>query len=191
MTETADWNPIEQPKRADRIILAGEASPGIAVVDRSTLERDYDERRGVALSGARLRYRGVKLIRPKVSIKLYSVDDWNRWNVWKRLLARAPDGSRPHALDIEHPSFAEVGVTAVVIWKHSPPVRTSNDGEWTAEIEMIEHRPPQPVDVGIDGSESDQGDDNPEVGRLRRELDALVIAGEDLDDLGAAALGAP
>ena len=179
-----DWNPIEQP--TDRVILAGQASPGIAEVDQASVKRDYDERRGPALSGARLRFRGTKLCRPIVRIRLYTVEDWEAWNEWSRQLQRAPDGTRPGAIDIEHPILEAQGVTSVVVDEVGQPVRTKDDGEWTIEIKFIEHRAPVPTLVGIDGSVADQGDDNPEVGRRTRIL-ADLMAEEDAAALGASA----
>lgn len=178
-----DWNPLEQP--ADSVILAGETSPGICEVDAGVQKRDYDERRGPALSGARLVYRGTKLVRFTLRIKLYTVADWDGWNAWSRLVERPPDGTRPGALDIEHPQLEALGVTSCVIEELGQAKRTSDDGEWTIEIKCIEHRPPAPALVGVDGSESQATTDplDREIERNSAEIARLTSEG-----LGAAAV---
>lgn len=177
-----DWNPLTQP--TDFFLLAGERSPGVCEIDQATVKRDYDERRGPALSGARLVYRGTRLVRPTIRVKLTSITDWDGWNQFRRLLVRPPDGTRPGALDIEHPILEAQGVNSVVIEEVGQPVRTTEDGEWTIEIRTIEHRPPTPALVGVEGSTQVSADED--IRTIER--NSAEIARLDAEAFGAAAL---
>lgn len=171
-----DWIGLTQPH--DYVVLAGQRSPGVCTVSGVKTIRDYDERRGIGLTGGRLVYRGTKLRRPMLTIKLYTVEDWNAWNAWMPLVQRPPDGARPHALDIEHPLLEANGITSVVIEEDVAVEQTSEDGEWTVIIKMIEQRPPRPALVGIDGSNQDTLDPlDLEIERNSAEIARLTAEG--------------
>jgi hypothetical protein len=93
-------------------------------------------------------------------------------------VARPPGGERPRALDIVHPVLEDVEIRSVVVENVSQMTQT-DDGEWTVEIQLIEHRPVVRAAAVIDGSHQDTTDP----------LDAEI---EDLtrvlrDELGAEA----
>lgn len=144
------FRPLTEP--VDYIVLAGQRSPGLAVIEGVDTPRNFVERRGFGISFATLRFRGVGLAHFKVVLKLYSDDDWDDWHEWKRLVARPSLESRPQPgaivprltappLDIDHPILADLGITAVVIENVLQPIQTG-DGEWSIEIRMGEYRAP-------------------------------------------------
>lgn len=135
------WQPLTQP--VDYITLAGQKSPGIAEVTGADSQRDLQERKGYGLGGATVVYKGIKLIKPKVVIRLTTDDDWTAWHAWKPLLDRPPTGRRARAMDIWHPILEDQGVTAVLVESVSQPVRTKDDGEWSITVGFIEYRPVQ------------------------------------------------
>ena len=86
------FNPLDDP--IDFIELEGRRSPGLAVVTNSTSPRRWDERRGYALSGARVVFRGLGLARPIVTLRLLSTDDWDDWHGWRSLVKQPAPGRR-------------------------------------------------------------------------------------------------
>lgn len=148
------YEPLKEP--TDYILLAGQRSPGIAEVRGADSERDIQERKGYGLSGARSVYKGIKLIKPTVVVRLSTEKDWEEWHAWKPLLDRPPTGQRARALDIWHPILEDQGVTSVLIAKVGQPERTKDDGEWSITINMTEWRPPQPALSSPDGSDNTQ-----------------------------------
>ena len=150
------FNPITQP--VDYILLANRRSPGLAVVSNASSPRRWDVRRGYALSGARVVYRGNDLARPVVTLRLLSEDDFSDWHDWRSLLDRPSPGpsirsaittieirrallrgARP--MDIWHPILEDLGISAVVVEDVAQPVQVA-DGEWNVEIKFIEYRRP-------------------------------------------------
>lgn len=150
------WNPVDNP--VDHVMLAGKRSPGIATLSGWEDVREFDERRGYALSGSTLIYKGGPLLRGKLTLLLTTTEEFDAWNAWKTLLARPPatppiPGAaasadtvvvrrpRPRVLDIVHPLLADLGVRRVVV-ERRPQLEPTDDGGWTVEISLIEHRPP-------------------------------------------------
>jgi len=147
------FQPLTTP--VDYVLLAGERSPGLAEVTGADSVRELQERKGYGLGGATVVYKGIKLIKPKISIRLITDQDWEDWHQWKRLVERAPTGSRARAMDIWHPILEDQGVTSVLIENVSQPVQT-NDSEWTITISCIEYRRPVRALATPAGSDTQQ-----------------------------------
>jgi len=145
------FNPLSEP--VDYILLANRRSPGLATIAGADTPRRWDERRGIALSGSRVVYRGLELSKPIVRLVLLTEDDWAAWHEWKPLVERPPRGERARAKDIWHPILEDQGVTAVNVQDVLQPMQTA-DGEWTIEIRFIEHREPVRINELIAGSET-------------------------------------
>jgi hypothetical protein len=132
-------NPITTP--VDYILLSNQRSPGLAEVSAANSPRMWDERRGFALSGSRVVFRGIGLAYPIVTLRLFSDQDWKDWHQWKPLVQRPPIGERAHAMDIWHPFLEDLGITSVVVQDVLQPRQTA-DGEWSIDIKFIEFRRP-------------------------------------------------
>ena len=157
------FNPISEP--VDHILLAGRRSPGLATIRGAGIAARWDERRLYAAGGAFVVYRGQKLSKFTVTLRLYTEQDWSDWHEWRPLVQRPPPpeprgpGSdlaillhRPRAKDIWHPILEDLEIRSVVIEAVLQPQQTA-DGEWSIEIKMIEYRPPQLALTGIEGSD--------------------------------------
>lgn len=143
------WNPNEEP--VDYVELAGQRTPGLAEIIGAGSPRQWDEARGPGLSGARLRFRGLRLSRFMIRIRLFTTQDFADWEAFRSVVQRPPLGERPRAIDIVHPITTDAGINSVVVEDVSQMTQT-DDGEWTIEIKLIEHRPPLPAAAVIDGS---------------------------------------
>lgn len=134
------FSPLTDP--IDYITLAGQRSPGVAEVQGADSTRELQERRGYGLGGAYTVYKGIKIIKPKVVIKLVTEEDWTAWHDFKPLLDRPPTGRRARALDIWHPILEDQGVTSVLVESVGQPVKTHESGEWSITISFAEYRRP-------------------------------------------------
>ena len=145
------FDPITSP--IDYILLAGKRSPGLGTLSNVTSPRRWDERKGYALSGARIVYGGRGLARPIFTIRLYTSEDFAAWDEWKELVKVPPVGERPHrAKDVWHPILEDSGITKVVV-EDVTGARQTADGEWTIDIKFIEFRRPQPALATVGSSE--------------------------------------
>lgn len=133
------WDPITDP--VDYVMLAGRRTPGLAELTGFASPRRWDERRGYALSGSTVVFRGIGLARGKLVIRLYSEQDWADWHAFAPVVQRPPPMERPRALEIVHPITEGLGVRAVVVEDVTQPTQTGH-GEWTIEITLLEFRRP-------------------------------------------------
>jgi hypothetical protein len=176
------WNPLTQA--VDYVKLAGQRTPGIAELQGFDSPRRWDVRRGYALSGSTLVFRGVGLAeRGKLVIRLYTEQDWEDWHAFAPLLQRPPIGERARALDISHPITEELGIRSVVVSNVSQPMQTG-DGEWTIEVALLEHRRPQLQLARTEGSAERTTDP---VDQTIERLSGIVQAGGEGDVLQALA----
>jgi hypothetical protein len=136
----ANWNPLDEP--TDKVIMAHKPTPGLADIVGANSPRDWDEMRGYALSGARLRFRGIKLCHFSVKLRLYTTQDFDDWLAFKPIVDKPPLGRLPRAIDVSHPILIERGIGAAVVEDLIGPDQT-DDGEWTIEIKLIEFRKPK------------------------------------------------
>lgn len=149
----------------DYILLANQKSPGIAIVSNASSPRRWDERKGYALSGGRVVYRGLGLARPIVTLKLFEDQDWADWHAWKPLVQRTPIGERARAKDIWHPILEDLDIVAVVVEDVVQPVQVGDQGEWHVVIKFIEFRRPKPTLEIIGASE-----ETPKLNDTEREM---------------------
>lgn len=164
------FNPETKP--IDYVLLANRRSPGLAVISNADSLRRWDKRRGIALSGARVVYRGIDLASPILTLRLLSSKDWEGWHEWRDVVQRAPLGERAHAMDIWHPILEDLGIVSVVVENVSQPVQVAA-GEWNIAIKLIEFRLPVFTIESIGSSEERTTDP---VDRYIEELSSQVEA---------------
>lgn len=134
------WDPISNP--IDYIKLNDKKSPGVAEVVGASAPRKLKELEGYALSGGFVLFRGNKLAKFSVEIRLYTVQDWADWYAWKPLIDRVPVGERAKALSIWHPHLEDLNIKAALVEDVTQPKQTG-DGEWTITIKFCEFRSPK------------------------------------------------
>lgn len=160
------FNPLSTP--VNHILLANRRSPGLADIKGSNSPRRWDERRGYALSGSRVVFRGIGLARFIVTLRLYNDDDWDNWHDWRELVQRPPVGQRARAQDIWHPILEDLLITSAVVEDVLQPRPTTDDGEWSIDIKFIEFRPPVRVVNNVEGS-----DETEELDPVQQRIQAL------------------
>lgn len=146
-------NPIENADLYDVIVLAGQPSPGLAIVSGAGSPRNWDERRGYGLSGAFLVFTGDGLAKFQVRLLLWEPQHFAQWEVFSRLLARPQRGTRPKALDYYHPYHSEepLNIKSVVV-EDVLQQEQIEPGLWAQDIKFIQYRAPKPFLAKPEGS---------------------------------------
>ena len=144
------FDPINNP--IDYILLSNRRSPGLAVVRGASSPRFWDKRRGFALSGARVFFRGVDLAEFFVTLRLLSEEDFEAWHAWRDLLKRPEPGVRQTALDIWHPILEDLEIVSAVVLDFTQPTQVA-DGEWNLDIKFMEYRRPVRINSEAEFSE--------------------------------------
>lgn len=145
------------PPHQDWIELAGEKSPGVAVVRGAGNPRNWDVRQGYGLTGATVIFTGVGLAKFEVDIFCWRNSHFEDWKKFakKVLMAPASDaataanaGKKSLSMAITHPalndpplSIKQVVVEDVTQWEQSPDA----GGLWSRTIKFLEYRQPKPA----------------------------------------------
>lgn len=125
------------------IILAGQASPGIATITNAEALRRLHERRPFGVAGATVVDQGGLLAHPVVNLYLLTRDDLAGWEQWKSLLVR-PAQRSTQGMDIEHPLLADLEIRAVLLEGRSQLLQDETGG-WNVTIKFCEYRRPTPA----------------------------------------------
>lgn len=134
------WSPLVDPE--NKIRLGGELTPGICDIEGLGAPFEWEERGGYGLSGATVVFRGKKLAHFSIKFRLYTVQDWSDWYLFKPVVDRLPIGRNARGLDIKCKLTEQLGIKSVVIEEIKAPTQTVDTGEWTVELRVIEYRSP-------------------------------------------------
>lgn len=144
-------NPLATP--VDYILLAGQRSPGVALLPGgASSPRKWDERKGYGTSGSTIVFTGEGLAKFSVKIQLVTRDDWAAWDAWAPLVKRSPKGDKPKATDIWHPILEEHGIASVVVEDLVGPTQVLDGTAWEWELKFIQYRAPKPALAKPQGS---------------------------------------
>jgi hypothetical protein len=144
------FDPISNP--IDFVMIAGRRTPGVVEFTfGSGSPRQWDERRGIDMSGATLRFRGKKLASFTLKLKLATSEDFAAWGTFSPTVLAMPTGGRG-ALDVVHPILEDLGIRSAVVEDVIPPMPDGDNGGWVVEIKMKERRPPMPAGNTVRGS---------------------------------------
>jgi hypothetical protein len=158
------FNPITSP--VNYVVLAGVRTPGLASLEGVSSPRKWDVRKPHGGHGATIVFTGTDVARFKLLIRLYTVRDWADWDAFRPVVQKAPDPANPRALDIVHPWTDQAGIRSVVVEDVLQPRETSDNGEWTVEVHLLEYHPPVRTVARPDGSAASQVITDPVEARI-------------------------
>ena len=173
-TPAVHFDPQASP--VNKILLVGQASPGIAVVRGATDVRKFDIQTGPYLAGGITIYRGREPSRFTVDLYLLSASDWDNWFAWKPLVARPPFGKFPKAMRIQHPWLAMLEISEVQVEKVHQPEPDDDTGGYVITIEFLEYRLPKIALAKPVAAETKPDNDpyNKIIENLTKQLDVLA-----------------
>lgn len=131
---------------SDFVLLAGRKSPGVARITGLKKPRKWDEQAGMGLAGGFVIFRGVKLARFTLEIRLFTDQHWDDWAAWEDVVAEPKRGQpgRGLAMDIWAAQLEARRIRSVVIEDVEGPELEEASGLWVYRIPMIEWRKPTP-----------------------------------------------
>lgn len=172
------FDPITSP--VDHVVINGQRSPGVAVVEGAGSPRQWDERRGYGTSGAISVYRGAKLAKFTVKFTLTTAAEFAAWAEFAPLLARPVSRARPRALTISHPILEDLGISQCAVEDLRQPT-PGDTGDWTYEVAFIQFRRPAPALARPDGAEDGPQIDDPLDRQIAENTRIIQSLARDLD----------
>jgi hypothetical protein len=188
---SAVLNPIQFSETWSYITIAGQRSPGaIAVNGIRGFEREtgWDKKKGKGTQGATLSTTTLPPAEGSITFQLWLPEHFSQWGVFRALLKYNPAKKKTDAaaaLDIFHPSLADLNISQVVTHKISPAVHVGK-GLYLIHVDLIEWLKPPPVSIVATTSSSKPNDvakapgkpPDPQIDRLQQQIAAQHAAND-------------
>ena len=181
-------NPLTNPEDYDRIVFAGEVSPGIVKLSGHKREQSIDVKQSDGQKGAVTTWKGTKAGKFTATFELVddediAVDEVAAWDQFAELLwSTIPplSGDKPVAKDIYHPDLLRNGYKSVIL-DTMGEMQHDGKGKSTIAVVLSEYYPPKPAKAGgASGSKSGKksGDPNDPIAKATEELNRLLNEGK-------------
>lgn len=133
-------NPIDNPQAHDVIVLGSATSPGICLPFEPKRKSDFDQKKGKGTLGATATYVGRPLASWSITFQLWLARHWDEWAAFVPLLNYDPTKKKVQAIDIYHPSLAELSIKSVVTTSIGM-IKHEGKQLYTREVEFLEYFP--------------------------------------------------
>jgi len=134
-------DPITQPQAWDVVLIAQQTSPGLARVGEFKRVHEFDVKKGKGTLGATTTFVGKPPAKGSIVFRLFYASHFVAWEQFRPLLKYDPTKQNIQAVDIYHPSLADIDVNSVVCESISNIVHVGN-GEYNVTVEFLEYFPP-------------------------------------------------
>ncbi len=159
-------NPIDNPQAHDFILLGTAQSPGICRPFEPKREADFDVKKGKGTFGSTVTYVGRPPAKWGIVFELWLARHWDEWTAYVPLLNYDPTKKKVQAIDIYHPSLAEIGIKSVVTTSIGM-IKHEGKGLYTRTVEFLEYFPSPKVSAVSTPSGSQATSPNAAGGRGR------------------------
>ena len=121
--------------------------PGIVVsVDGVMRPIEWQEQKGIGITGAALVYSGKKLVGPtKILCEIVNASQWQDWQKHYDYI-KVQDGARPKTFKVGHPSFANLPKQVFSSYPEAPSFVGKR--KWVAAYELKEYKKPVKAPTG-------------------------------------------
>lgn len=152
-------SPIDNPQAWDVVKVGNTVSPGICMLSGFSRDNDFDKKKGKGTIGATLTFTGKPPVEGTIKFILWDNgkvggtghDHFAEWSAFVPLLKYDPTKKTITAVDVFHPSLANIDATSFVCTKLGAVVQEGDPGQglYSVTISLCEyHTPPKKSAVG-------------------------------------------
>lgn len=134
-------DPIEQAQSWDTIQLGNVTSPGVCELSGFKRLFGWDVKKGKGTKGSTLTLNEYPPVEGSIKFMLWEVSHFEEWAQFRKLFQYDPTKKPVTALDIYHPSLADIELKSVVC-KSISAIKHEGKQLYTCEVELIEYHPP-------------------------------------------------
>lgn len=134
-------DPILNPQDWDVVTIGQTVSPGICKVGEFKRGNEWDIKKGKGTLGATVTFVGRPPAKGSITFKLWTSAHFAQWDTFRAALLYDPTKKAVQAIDIYHPSLADIGVNSVVTESIGNIVH-DGQGLYTIAVDFIEYFPP-------------------------------------------------
>ncbi len=153
---SGNLDPITNPQAWDVIIIAGQTSPGFCEVGEFKRAHEWDVKKGKGVFGATTTFVGRPPAKGTIKFYLWRPSDFVAWDTFRKLLKYDPTKTTVSAVDIFHPSLADIDVKSVVTESIGNIVHEGQQ-MYSISVELLEYFPPPKISAVATPSTSKTG----------------------------------
>ncbi len=176
-------NPIQIPAIYEKLVVAGELSPGVCDVTGFARSWDWDVKKAKGASGSSATLQGEPLAKGKVEFLLWLPEHFDSWNAFRELLVRGQQQKKIEALDVLHPVLTDLGIFSLVVEEIGQVTRKGR-GLYSITVQFLEYRPPKSAGGSPNGSVGQKwkagpgADGNPTTAQSQQDKELEVLLQE-------------
>lgn len=134
-------DPIANPQDWDVVRIGQVVSPGICKVGEFKRSYEWDQKKGKGSLGATVTFVQRPPAKGSVVFRLWTSAHFVAWDTFRLALQYDPTKKAVQAVDIYHPSLADLGITSVVTESIGNIVH-EGDQLYTITVDFLEYFPP-------------------------------------------------
>lgn len=147
-------NPIDNPQAWDTVTIGQVQSPGVCKVTGFKRQNEWDIKKGKGTLGATTTYVGKPPAKGSITFQLWTAFHFAEWDEFRPLLKYDPTKKAVQAVDIYHPSLADIDLNSVIV-ENIGAIEHEGQQLYTITVDFIEYFPaPKKSAVGTPTSSS-------------------------------------
>ncbi len=158
-------DPFSSPESWDVVMVANTNTPGVAELSGFARPFGWEVKKGKGAKGSTVTLNDYPPAKGTLTLRFWTQDHFIQWAEFRAIWNYDPTKKPVAAVDIFHPSLADLGIDRVVCEEISA-VEKESPGLYKVVIKLIEYNPPpkKPAVATPDGSttkKSDVDNDDP------------------------------
>ncbi len=138
---SGEINPIDNPQAWDVINVGGKDNPGYCEVGEFKRENEWDIKKGKGTKGATMTFVGLPPAKGQIVFYLWLAQHFRDWEAFRKLFKYDPTKKTTSAIDIYHPSLADIDISSVVTEYITNIVHVGKQ-MYTVTVDLVEYSPP-------------------------------------------------
>lgn len=134
-------DPFSNPQDWDVVSIGGVTSPGLAKLSGFKRQFGWQQKKGKGARGSTVTLNEYPAAEGKVTFSLWTPEHFQQWASYRALFKYDPLKKKVSAVDIYHPSLADIDITSVVC-QNIGAIEHQGLGLFTIDIDLIEYNPP-------------------------------------------------
>lgn len=134
-------DPITNPEAWHVIEIGQSVSPGVCKIGEFKRAFQWDVKKGKGTLGGTITFVGRPPAKGTITFYLWTPDHFVAWDLFRPLLKYDPTKQAVQAVDIYHPSLADVDIHSVVV-ENIGNIMHEGQGLYSIQVDYLEYFPP-------------------------------------------------
>ena len=136
-------DPISFPQAWDQVRIANQLCPGVCEVKEFKRRHEWDKKKGKGAYGETITFIQRPAATGSIKFLLWTAQHFTDWDSFRKLLKFDPTKKTVQAVDIYHPSLADIDIKSVVT-ESIGNIQHEGEQLYSITVDFLEYFPPPP-----------------------------------------------